>query len=66
MDSGQSQSRRPSFIGSLEIFGSVSLVLEAFYSRSCERIFHSLSLGPVKVIFVQDESAGEDVAEEAC
>lgn len=65
MDSGQSQSRRPSFMGSLEYL-AVLVSLGGFtHKMSCEERI-SLSLGPVKVIFVQDKSAGEDVAEEAC
>lgn len=44
--------------GDVDGFGTVP-VEEAFFHGE-------FSLGPVKVIFVQDESAGEDVAEEAC
>lgn len=84
IDSAQSQSRRPSFMGSLEFPVSIYYmyiyikVIRRYESwqmgeRNFEVIFTqrttqwrgvSLSLGPVKIIFVQDKRAGEDVAEQ--
>lgn len=64
MDSAQSQSRRPSFMGSLW-HAEVSWVHLAHGFRSAGVwLAHSLVLGPVKIILVQHEAVWEYVSEQ--